>query len=372
MSFHGGYRCRHSGACCTSGWPIPVEADRLARLRAAVATGPLLYTAAATAPFDPFVSAPDAPADTPALLAVVEHQCVFYDADARRCSVQRALGHDALPLACRQFPRMSVRDPRGVSVTLSHYCPTAASLLHTDEPVSIVADVPAFPANGEYVGLDATHSLPPLLRPDVLMDWESWWEWERLSVEFLTRADDSPATALGRIGAAVERTRGWQPDDGPQIDRVRSAFDEARDADVAPFSPDELELARRVEEVTSAIPDDLRDAHPRRGAALDFARARKARRDADDGVSDALLRRFLAAHAFASWTAHLGRGLRTWLRSVEAPFVLLASGLDVREVDLRLRHLAEPQSLATTWSRTELGDSLGSRGSGRGCPPAKP
>jgi hypothetical protein len=319
-----------------------------------VATGALRYTAAATAPVDPFVSAPDAPADTPVLLAVVGHHCVFYDAEARRCAVRRALEHDALPLACRQFPRMSVRDPRGVSVTLSHYCPTAASLLHTDEPVSIVADVPAFPANREYVGLDATNSLPPLLRPDVLMDWESWWEWERMSVELLTRADDSPATALGRIGAAVERTRGWRPDDGPLIDRIRSAFDEAHGAEVAPFSPDECELDRRVEEVTSAIPADLRDGPRRRVDARRY-----------EG-GDAVVKRFLAAHAFANWTAHLGRGLRTWLRSVETPFVLLMSRLDVREVDLRLRHLAEPQALATMWSKAELGSLRDGRGSGRG------
>ncbi len=66
--------------------------------------------------------------EAPALLATAHGRCVFHD-PAGRCAIHSALGHDALPVACRQFPRVSVTDPRGVSVTLSHYCPTAAALL---------------------------------------------------------------------------------------------------------------------------------------------------------------------------------------------------------------------------------------------------
>ena len=62
---------------------------------------------------------------------------------------------------------------------------------------------------------------------------------------------------------------------------------------------------------------------------------------------------FIAAHAFASWTAHLGEGLRTWLRSVEAAFALVELGLGVRTADLLLRHLCDPHALARTWSRAE-------------------
>jgi hypothetical protein len=62
---------------------------------------------------------------------------------------------------------------------------------------------------------------------------------------------------------------------------------------------------------------------------------------------------FLAAHAFANWTAHLGQGLRSWLRSVEAAYVLV-NELGVRQTDLLLRHLADPNELARVWSRAEL------------------
>src|SRR6185295_13330944 len=181
LSFHAHYQCRHSGNCCTSRWPIPIERDRLERLRIALNRRQIEAVDSA-APH--WIANGDAQAETPAVLGVTAgHACVFFDAAAgRTCRIHSALGHDALPLACRQFPRVSVIDPRGVSVTLSHFCPTAASLLDDPIDVTIVDAAPSFRATGEYVGLDARSSLPPLLRPGMLMDWDSWWECERQAV----------------------------------------------------------------------------------------------------------------------------------------------------------------------------------------------
>ena len=302
LSFHARYQCRHSGACCTSSWPIPVEADRLERLRAAVANGALRAAADAHA----FETDDDAPPDTPAVLSVTNGQCVFFDAAGHRCHVHNALGHDALPLACRQFPRVVVTDPRGVSVVLSHYCPTAAGLLGTDARVEIVDSPEAFPSDGEYVGLDARHSLPPLLRPDMLMDWESWWEFERLAVDFIGNARAPMRTVLGELRPIVETVRAWSPGPEPLIARVRSAFARGSLAEIEP-SRDET-----------------------------------------------VLRQFLAAHAFANWTAYLGQGLRSWLRSIDAAHELVTSDLDVRGADLYLRHLADPRTLAEDWSAAEI------------------
>jgi Fe-S-cluster containining protein len=302
LSLHARYQCAHRGACCTSSWPIPIEADRLERLRAAVANEQL-RPAAGAAPFD---SPGHAPADTPALLGIAEQQCVFYDSAAHRCQVHTALGHDALPLACRQFPRVVVTDPRGVSVVLSHYCPTAASLLGAGARVAIVDDAPAFPVGAEYIGLDARTSLPPLLRPEMLMDWESWWEFERLAVDVIGNARRPIGRVLMDLRAIVESIRTWSPAAGdPLIDRIRASF----------------------------------AAHP--GATMDLP------------PGEAVLRHFLAAHAFANWTAHLGQGLRTWLRSIEAAHDLIVAGRDVRQADLELRHLADPHELARTWSVVE-------------------
>ncbi|MGE5360921.1 MAG: hypothetical protein ACM3NQ_18035, partial [Bacteroidales bacterium] len=41
LSIHAHYSCRHSGACCTAGWPIPVEPDTTRGLLEAVAEGRL-------------------------------------------------------------------------------------------------------------------------------------------------------------------------------------------------------------------------------------------------------------------------------------------------------------------------------------------
>ena len=338
LSFHSQYRCRRSGACCTSNWPIPVEADRLARMQSAVAAGALRPAVESTAWM---LASPDAPPDTPATLAIAHGRCVFFDADGdRACRIHAMLGHDALPLACRQFPRIAVHDPRGISVTLSHYCPTAMSLLSSGNPVAIVEHPAAFPEGADYEGLDASRALPPLLRDDMLMDWDAWWACEAASVRLLTTGDASIALRLGRLRHAVDHVHDWSPSQGPLRGRVERAFEAARRQDVLPFTPDRQEIARRWREIESAIPDDLRLSAPiptGLGAAV-------------TATLPPHIDRFLAAHAFANWTAHLGDGLRAWLRSIEAAYVCLLVGLDIRQTDLALRHLASPSALAKTWS----------------------
>jgi hypothetical protein len=327
LSFHRSYGCRHSGACCTAGWPIAVEADRLPQIQTAIAAGRLTPDPAAGAPF---VQLHPSASDAAAVLATAAGRCVFHDAAACRCRVQRVLGHAALPLACRQFPRVTVIDRRGASVTLSHFCPTAAALLEDEQPVTIDPDPPAFPADAEYSGLDARHAMPPLLRPDMLMDWESWWEWERLAVETLSR--HPPDHARDLLSGAVERVRSWGPGDGLLIDRVREGFDAAPVSGRVPRSADAL-----TQDVLAAIPE------PHRPAGLT---------PPPPPATGGVLSRFLAAHAFANWTAHFGQGLRTWLQSIDAAYAL-ATGLGVRQADLLLRHLVDPEGLANSWSRWE-------------------
>ena len=286
-------------------------------------------------------ASPEAPQDTPATLAIANGCCVFFDADGgHACRIHAALGHDALPLACRQFPRIAVHDPRGVSVTLSHYCPTASSALSAAGPVTIVEQPPAFPVGADYDGLDATRALPPLLRNDMLMDWNAWWAWEAASVAVITGGDEPAAVRLGRLRQAVDGVRGWSPSDGPLRAHVDRAFATARLADAAPFIPDRHELETRWQEIVLAIPEDLRYQVP---PIDDDARQTPALVPHTD--------RFLAAHAFANWTAHLGDGLHAWLRSIEAAYVCLLLGLDIRQTDLTLRHLASPNGLAKAWSR---------------------
>jgi hypothetical protein len=41
LSIHADYACRHSGACCTSGWPIPAERGTFEQLSARISAGRL-------------------------------------------------------------------------------------------------------------------------------------------------------------------------------------------------------------------------------------------------------------------------------------------------------------------------------------------
>jgi hypothetical protein len=331
LSFHSRYRCRQQGACCTARWPIPVEADRLVRLQAAVATGRLRVASDST----PWVSCPPgAPTETPALLGTTREGCVFFEAaSGGSCRVHAVLGHDALPLACRQFPRVSVIDPRGVSVTLSHYCPTAADLLDGHGRVTIAADPPGLFVGPGDAGLDVRTSLPPLLRPDMLMDWASWWEWERLAVALLGRSEPIEQS-MNALAACVETARTWVPSRGELTDHVRLAFEQPVRSRLPAVSSD---WDRCLATVHAAVPDDLQVA-----PLVPVGRP-----------PERVIRRFLLAHAFANWTAHLGHGLRTWLQSLIAPWALLEAGLGVRQADLLLRHLADPSALAERWSAAE-------------------
>ena len=326
LAFHAGYQCRHAGACCTSSWPIPIEADRHARVNAALASGALRTMSDVGA----FVEPVDDDDEAPVLLATSHGRCVFHD-PAGRCVIHTALGHDALPLACRQFPRVSVIDPRGVSATLSHYCPTACRLLDDDSgaDASIVVNTPRFPSGGEYVGLDARTALPPLLRPGMLMDWESWWELEGLTVDTLLASGASAGHALDRVRGVVTALQAWRPGDGSLIGVIHDAFSRTA-AEPAPASSGLIAAA------FNAVPAQSRSS---------------AQWTSSESTSDQAARRFLAAHAFANWTMHLGDGLMAWLRSIETAHAFVTAGAGVRHADLVLRHLIDPKAFASKLSR---------------------
>ncbi len=331
LSFHAPWRCQHTGRCCTSNWPIPISTSEAARLDDGLRAGRL---------------AP-APADAPAVESIAADsllmgrrhgRCVFHDRHAAGgCRIQRALGHDALPMACRQFPRVSVRHPGGVSVTLSHYCPSARALLDDAGPVSITHGAPAFPVTGEYVGLTADPEVPPLLHPRVLLDWDAWWLIETRAVTLLTEQDWA---GLTRLGIGVERLRGWSPGQSRLTDAVHGAFDMAGLSD-APAWRREATADDHIAAVLASIPDEWHAVAQEALAAP--AQALPAREAG----------RFLAAHAFANWAAYNGRGLRTWYRAIETAAALLAQTGDPGAVDLLLRHLADPGALIARWDRLE-------------------
>jgi hypothetical protein len=336
LSFHASYGCKHRGRCCSSGWPITVEPAELVQLR----NGGLM----------PAGPAPDGPT----LLASSHGECEFHDRGREGgCRIQREMGHAALPLACRQFPRQSVRDPRGVSVTLSHYCPTAAELLAASgEPMAIAVDAPGFPVAGEYVGLTADPALPPLLHARLAMDWESWWLFEELAIALISDMPDP----LGRLALFVEDVREWKVGQRPLMDHIRGAFGRVRERATVPALPSPAVVADRCADAIGAVPEQWRpQALNATSASSASFRLRSCQSYAGQAASvpEVVTRRYLAAHAFANWTAYQGEGLCAWYRSVETAACLLAHTADPGRADLILRHLADASALTARWNRAE-------------------
>lgn len=56
-------------------------------------------------------------------------QCVLLDAPERACSLHRDAGLDAMPHACRNYPRLVAQTPAGLEAALQLSCPTAAGMV---------------------------------------------------------------------------------------------------------------------------------------------------------------------------------------------------------------------------------------------------
>ena len=364
LSIHADYRCRHSGACCTADWDVPVELPVYRSLREAHDSRRLTVSAKA-AGLDPFIVEPGLPEDAAAMLERHESgECVFFDHGSRLCIVHRDLGEAALPATCRHFPRLAVADARGTFVTLSHFCPTAASqLFREDVPLAIVESPPSFPP-ADYDGLTVTDDdLPPLLRPDVLMDPEGYTAWERHMVAVCAAAE-SAESALATLARDASVLRTWTGGGEPlhaavarlPPDRVPAAAPPALDASLHAHA-----------EAMSCVPDDLRpepDDHRLREAYVRFVRG-------EWPAFSRVLRNYVAAKAFASWTAYQGRGVASIVRGLASALALVrveaarqcrdaGAPLDadslkeaIRQADFILNHLAVGEELATAWSAVE-------------------
>jgi Fe-S-cluster containining protein len=286
LNFHAPYRCRNTGVCCRAGWTItfsPIERTRIRGLQ--VSSGSIVALRDGRA----------------AAARQADGTCAFFDADTHLCGIHSAGGHAALPLACRMFPRSVLHDARGTFVSLSHFCPTAAALLFDSSPPAAIVDAPAsLTAVGALDGLDARRAWPPLLRPGVLMDLESYASWERLGIELLTRENLAPSAALAALDAVSRRIASWTPGGPPDrlVDLVRESF---------------------------------------AGATL---------RETALETRDRAVKRWLAARLFACWVAYQGDGiaaivayLRQCLARFDAELARDGSALEaIRRSDFQIMH----------------------------------
>jgi len=317
-------------------------------------------------------------ADGVTLTATAEDgACVFLEAGSGTtpplCAIHRLAGPAVKPVACRQFPRVALHDPRGVSVTLSHFCPTAADLLFDHVPLAIVNGPVAFPPDETYEGLNALDTLPPLIKPGMLMDLESYDAFERHMVAVFAHSS-SAMSAIDQIAADVEDLRGWKPAHGPLLDAVAQLTVDTRlqargtGPTAQACEHDVRQIYARLDRsaVAHATPSDLRPRAPH-GASPPQTDRHVVRWDEWEPV----LCRYLATRAFASWMAYQGRGLRTVVASlyvaldlVQAEAATRAAGaghaLDrpmlreaIRQAELQFVHQADSQRLADALGRVE-------------------
>jgi hypothetical protein len=260
---------------------------------------------------------------------------------------------------------VAVRDQRGTFISLTHYCPTAAAMLfREDVPLEIVESPRAFPPaiyDGLVVDPDAW---PPLLHPQMLMDLDAYTAWEHHMVRRCADLTASPDSVLATLTRDARLLRAFTPGKGSLIDAIT-----ALPRDMVNAAP-----ARSLDEslaffagVIDAVPDEYKpepDEH--RLPEVFVQRVAPAW-----AAWRAPLNRYLAAKAFASWTAYQGRGVLTIVRGLEAALALVRveaarqcrdqnRPLDAelmreafRAADFLLNHLAGGDELAEGWSKAE-------------------
>lgn len=366
LNIHADYACRHTGVCCSAGWDVPVELPVCRNLKEALDGGHL--RAAAPGGHPPFIVKPALPQGAAAMLARTSRgECVFLERESRLCVVHRDLGESALPSACRHFPRLALRDRRGTFITLSHFCPTAASMLFRGGmPLEIVEAPAAFPP-GDYEGLSvAAGAWPPLLHARMLMDLVGYGAWERHMVRRCATESHAPESVVTTLARDAERLCRWTSADGPLEAAVASLPCEIADAAVAHTLEESLRARRQV---MDTVPHDLRPVADEEELADTYVgRVLLAWRELAAPVN-----RFLAAKAFASWIAYQGRGVQSIVRGLESALAIVrveaarqcrdaGRALDAellsrafQRADLLLTHLADRQELARQWSRDANG-----------------
>ncbi len=292
-------------------------------------------------------------------------ECVFFERGSRLCIVHRDLGEPVLPATCRHFPRLALRDGRGTFITLSHFCPTAASLLFRDDvPLQIVSEPVSFP-DADYEGMVVTaDDVPPLLQPKMLMDLDGYGAWERHMVARCAATGFGPESVLATLAKDVRLLRRWKPNGDTLSQSIATLPSDG--ADAAP--PLTLDWSLQLhDQVMAAIPDDLKPASDTEGLESAF----HGHVQPTWKAMSAPIKRYLAAKAFASWTAYQGRGIATIVRGLEAALALVrveaarqcrdaGRALDVellreafRRADFALNHLAIGEDLARAWSLAE-------------------
>jgi hypothetical protein len=361
LNIHAGYECRHSGACCTAGWPIAVEPGPAARIRSDRRLPPI-----ALGTSDPLSE------DAAAIIQPgAGGACPFFEpAAGRLCAVQRLLGHESLPSACRHFPRVALLEPDAIRVTLSHFCPTAAWMLFRSDvgAPAVVADAAGISDRADHEGFDARQTIPPFLRPGVATDPDTCRAWEAYLVGALDTSGETPEDALARVADTADRIRAWNAKYAALSDHASRVIEaETTEPPARPSTMSAASAARLFERAAASVPEGL--ARPVMPIGCESA-DRALIQSRWNGLGRPV-RRYLGARAFAAWSAYLGQGLRSQVAMLSVALAVVrveaarhaaaaSRPLDepilhaaIRSADLLLQHLSNPGILMRSLAGVE-------------------
>jgi len=240
-------------------------------------------------------------------------------------------------------------------------------LFRDDVELKIVEGPAAFPP-AAYEGLTVDpEAWPPLLHPRMLMDLEGYTAWERHMVARCAQ-ELSSESVIGTLARDARLLRTFRPGNGSLTAAVAALPSDTVD------TPGELSLDASLvlhAEIMKAVPDDVRPEPDDAGLQEAFVRLVVPAWEA----WQAPLRKFLAAKAFANWTAYQGRGVLSIVRGLEAAlaFVRIEAARECRNAgrpldaallkqafrgtDFVLNHLAVGEDLAAAWSQVENRDN---------------
>lgn len=284
--------------------------------------------------------------------------CVFFGrTTGKLCAIHRDLGEEALPSACRHFPRRVLHDGRGTLISLSHFCPTAAAALLDGGTLSVVNAHAPLLLTSAMEGLDAREALPPLLLPGLLCDMAGYDAWERAAVDAFAHPENSYQQCLAKLARATGRAREWRPGMISLSDYVTAAFGETP-FDRREHLPSDERLVERIAAMTANLTGGDVVGIPQ------FEEQWSRRIGKPGAWFDLGMKRYLAARVFGNWLAYQGRGLRSiveWLLTCAAMvrYFALRRALEskqrfdersfieaVRSADLLLLHVLDSTAFA--------------------------
>lgn len=237
------WTCRSCGQCCRFGDLGPIEPGTLEAL---VAADPgSFWPAAATRPWHELREGPDGRS----LAWLTRHNggCIFLDVH-QRCAIHAALGEDAKPAFCREFPFHLVREHSGFTAVVRPTCAGLQDSRIDGEPIDDRAQaLPGLPR-----AYPVTHFEPDqvVILPGLGLDLAGWTNAEPAILRLLEAPEEDPRQTVAQLRDALARATG----------RALPVPDDARYQQAVAVTLELLLAALRT--IVSPPSDDPRDALP--------------------------------------------------------------------------------------------------------------